>query len=1857
MADAPASVFNSDLPLAAKLDKARAELLDLSARNRLLNVPRFSKAARTVEVVGQRSSEVFRMFAHEARVFTFAPGREKTLDQAQAEPDDEDVLEALHQPEEDSVNDRSTVNRHSDTRLQTRMTSKGLQSRLLDVYGDARTLEEEQGVNVLYLALGMLKWVDPQNAANTRYAPLVLVPARLERGAAGERFRLCARLEDLSANLSLEAFLDRLHKLKLPHPEFSDEFDITDYFDAVAAAVTTKEHWEVKADDIVLGFFSYAKFLMYRDLDPANWPSGDSIVDHPTIRSLLSDGFAAPDGMLGEDAPIDEHISPAEMLHIVDCDSSQTLAVHDVRRGRSLVIQGPPGTGKSQTISNVIASAVADGKTVLFVAEKMAALDVVKRRLDMAGVGDTCLELHSSKANKHSVLEELRRTWDLGAPKGDSPDALTRRLTEARDVLNAHAERLHRPHEIARLTPFQVFGQLARLKQDGRSPVDFGLPESPVWTPQDVAEREKLLSDLAARIQEMGLPDKHPWRGVKSAFMLPTNVARLMGRLAELVRRLQEWRADVAKLSDLLESPVPLTFAETPQLTALGRRVASAPEFEAEALASERWNDSVEAISALLATGKEYRRLSSELEGQASPDGLEMEVSAAISALSSLPPGFGQACFDHVGVLRGALPRLLDGADQLSAELGRSGGERTLASLERLIATAERVAAAPDASPEAFAATVWDHGLEQASDLADAVASLERARATLGEHVRDAAWTTDIVAARQALATHTGVLRKLNGEWRRANALVQTVLRDVTVPLQELLERLDTLASGQAALRIVEEGEAFGKSAFGPDWRGERSVSAPLIALVEWMRTLRGLGAEPRLIAGRIPHRSALGDLAVNLKGVHSSIRTRLEALRDDLGGSPLELLGDSLSVDRVTLPELTGRIEALALADAVARTVVLAVTDARECLHVLRSVAARQEAARAIGDGLQLGTSVFGNAWKGRHSNWQVLAQVNQWITDNADIRLLAARVPQGSSLAEKVRLIELGQDNLLRDIGEVFVSLEADAASLFGQPSNDGPPLADLIDRLSEWLAHREQLSKWLAFQERAHRGGEMGLNELVERLRDGRVVPADAVPSFEMAYFEALLAEQVGLDPELGRFDGMLHGAQAREFATLDKQRISMASLEVVRTHHRGIPGHVGMGPVGVLRGEIARRRGHMPIRQLVQRAGPAIQALKPVMMMSPLSVAQFLTPGRTSFDLLVMDEASQIQPVDALGAIARCRQVVVVGDERQLPPTRFFARMTDSEAEDEEEGASVADIESILGLFTARGLPQRMLRWHYRSRHQSLIAVSNRQFYESKLFIVPSPYTREAGMGLSFRHVPDGRFESRSAGAGTGTNPVEARLVAQEVIHHAKTHPQHSLGVATFSAAQRRAIQDELEVLRRSNPDCEEFFRSHPGEPFFIKNLENVQGDERDVIMISVGYGRGANGAISMRFGPLGAEGGERRLNVLISRAKRRCEVFASITDEDIDLERAKSRGVSALKIFLHYARTGRLDAARQTGRDHDSVLEEQIGRALQDRGFQVHPQVGIAGFFIDLAIADPERPGRYLLGIECDGVAYHSSRSARDRDRLRQAVLEDHGWIIHRIWGSDWFQRPGEQLELVAAAIDAARVELAERQHAGQAAVRAIPLEVVTVERADTTMTGLSNVGEWQLTPVAYEEASPQVPLEQEMHEVPSGRMAELVELVVSVEGPVHVDEVVVRLRAAWGLQRAGARIQGAIERACAVAVQRGRLARNGSFLSLPGKNVVARDRGSVMSTTLRRPDMLPEVELEAAVLQVVRTGLGASSNEIALAAPRLLGFRAVSAQIRELVRLSTERLEAAGMISVEGGLFVAKPENGIASEC
>jgi len=1788
------SVFREALPLDTKLERARTELLDLSARNRLLNLPRSAKSARSITVIDEKSVETYRLLVKEGKAFTFLPGREATKSEA-AKPSEEaelDEISELAQPEDNSMDQRGVFARHSDTRLQTRLTSQALQKRLLELYTDASTLEQEQGVNILYLALGTLKWIDPKDAELVRYAPLILVPVALERGTAAERFKLKARAEDVSSNLSLEAYLDRIHKIRLPECDVTDDFDPSLYMRFVADAVKSKERWEVCEDDIVLGFFSFAKFLMYRDLDPECWPSNNTIAEQPLVRSLLSDGFAQQDGLTPEDANLDALLKPADMVHIVDCDSSQALAVHEVRRGKNLVIQGPPGTGKSQTIANMIASAVADGKTVLFVAEKMAALDVVKRRLDQAGIGDACLELHSNKANKRQLLQELSRTWDLGSPRGTAEDTLNSSLLSTRDELNGFVSRLHLVHDRAGLTPFQVMGELSRLHANGILPTEYPLAEAPVWTQDQRKEREELLDDLRERIDLIGPPAEHAWHGVDLPPLLPTDVTRLAMRIDPILGALRSYLAGISTLAMTLQSPEPESLRQAMEMEELARRVATAPGLSGVALRSEAWTGLHE-IEALIDLGIRYRDLMTNLHGRVKVEeilGLDRsELVSSIQTLAVLPQGLSETQLSIVAELLLAIPKLCEAAASLNRSIKRTEALETLQSVELLLQVATQIANAPAVSAGAFLSSRWENEVERANDIAEALANLEKAKEIVGNQVSDAGWQADLSEARQVLGQYgTSLTRFFSGRWRQQNRFVNSFLSDPKAPLNHKLALLDALQRGRKASVEIDREKEFGSEIFGPEWRGARSASSHLLALTAWMRGLSHFSLSSdrtmiRNLAASQRQSEALHIEIAKLGSLVRELRSNLTAISQVVPSDP-------------SFEQLVHELSPIAAADALFRRIAVVPPPLlSERVSLLRTIEEFLATKAALVDASALGTNAFGEMWQNESSDWGAMSEATAWISKNEDVRWIAGGIENCASLSSQTTELGMAREDRRRNFALLVELLHWDLQSAENGPDLDSLLLRPFEARLNRMLEQREQLSHWTSYQERSKRAKELGLSDFVGALETGTIVGPDLLQCFHASYYEGLLQDQLRTFPELARFDGALHERTIGSFRSMDLQHIKAAALAVARAHHRRIPPSGGIGPVGILRGEIAKRRAHMPIRQLMLRAAPVVQALKPVMMMSPLSVAQFLSPGHMMFDLLVMDEASQIQPVDALGAIARCRQIVVVGDERQLPPTQFFSKMTNdsSAADDDDEtaGAQVGDVESVLGLCLARGLPQRMLRWHYRSRHQSLIAVSNSQFYENKLRIIPSPYTQEAGTGLRFIHIANGVFESGSSGA----NSIEAKAVAEAVIRHALDHPEHSLGVATFSVRQRKAILDQLEAMRRVNPSAETFFTAHPSEPFFIKNLENVQGDERDVIFISVGYGRNEKGFFAMRFGPLGTDGGERRLNVLISRAKRRCDVFASITDEDIDTDRAKGKGVVAFKLFLHYARTGRLQLGRFASEDPSlSAMGDQVEHVIQVQGYQVHRHVGLSGLFIDIAVADPERPGRYVLGVELDGLSYANAQSARDRDRLRNAVLRDHGWQLHRIWAMDWLQRPAEQAQKLLQAIKDAQEVL--RNEGVQKRDVAVPVEIVTIERGDVAELRLEALPE--TTANFYKEAAlTAIPTYQDLSSTSLTLLAKFVEDVVAVESPVHRDEVVVRIRSAWNLLRSGGRIQTALDTAIQKAINEG-LVIGGDFLCIKGKENIPRDRSLVNSPGLRRIEMLPPVEIDAGILSVIEVSMG-----------------------------------------------------------
>ena len=414
---------------------------------------------------------------------------------------------------------------------------------------------------------------------------------------------------------------------------------------------------------------------------------------------------------------------------------------------------------------------------------------------------------------------------------------------------------------------------------------------------------------------------------------------------------------------------------------------------------------------------------------------------------------------------------------------------------------------------------------------------------------------------------------------------------------------------------------------------------------------------------------------------------------------------------------------------------------------------------------------------------------------------------------------------------------------------------------------------------------------------------------------------------------------------------------------------------------------------------------------------------------------MDEASQLKPEEAIGSVARGGQLVVVGDPKQLPPTSFFSRMS-QDGDGGDDHFTTTDAESILDVCSSHFRPTRSLRWHYRSQHHSLIAFSNHSFYRGNLVIFPSPYGQGGKLGVRAVYLADAIYENQ-------TNLREAKRAVDAVVEHIASRPNESLGIVTLNIKQRDLIAELLEERLKSVRGADSY-RDHwatEGQPLFIKNLENVQGDERDAIIISTTFGKppGSN-AVRQNFGPISRQGGWRRLNVLFTRAKKSIALYTSLRPEDIVMDGTTPDGTKALRNYLEYARTGLLTTLEETDREPDSDFEITVMDMLKLRGYEVTPQLGVAGYRIDIAVKHPDAPGSYLAAVECDGATYHSALSVRDRDRIRQEILESLGWRgrIWRIWSTDWFRTPRQETEKLIGFLENLRKSWKPEHAAGEA---------------------------------------------------------------------------------------------------------------------------------------------------------------------------------------------------------------------------
>lgn len=691
----------------------------------------------------------------------------------------------------------------------------------------------------------------------------------------------------------------------------------------------------------------------------------------------------------------------------------------------------------------------------------------------------------------------------------------------------------------------------------------------------------------------------------------------------------------------------------------------------------------------------------------------------------------------------------------------------------------------------------------------------------------------------------------------------------------------------------------------------------------------------------------------------------------------------------------------------------------------------------------------------------------------------------------------------------------------------------LSDIENEAVNLQLRRQELRNWCTWRMRRNEAIELGLKPLVDAIDHSEISPNEINQAFEAGYCAWWSGALIGEDDILREFSSAEHDADIQHFRAIDESFQNLTAKYIEAKLAGNLPGSENVtknSDWGLLRRELQKKSRHKSVRTLIEEIPSVLNTLAPCMMMSPLSVAQYLPTDQDLFDVVIFDEASQITVWDAVGAIARGKQVIVAGDPKQMPPTSFFARKDEDPDGDAEYEP---DLESILDEMLGASIPKLTLNLHYRSRREGLIAFSNHNYYDNSLITFPAPLNPDRSVTLA---SPEGTY----ARGGARHNEGEAKAVVAEIIKRLtsedKKVQEQSIGVVTFNTEQQSLIENLLDKERANYPELERFFSNETMiEPVFVKNLETVQGDERDIILFSVTYGRDISGHITMNFGPLNREGGERRLNVALTRARNEMKVFSTLNHEDINLNSTKSRGVRDLKHFLQYAHRGPSElgaAIHGSLGDFESPFESAVAIALREKGWEIHPQIGVSAFRIDLGIVHPDIPGVYLAGIECDGAMYHSSAFARERDKIRQSVLEGLGWTLIRIWSTDWWTHKHAAINLVhESLLSLVEKDKIERDTEVIPSTHANPKELEEDDSKGLVEPQLydeptpDNISDHQLIseiiPVAdinsiyiyrvtdFKSVQFSVSSSAFYSEPYSNRLAEMIKFVVDCEGPIH----------------------------------------------------------------------------------------------------------------------------------------------------
>ena len=1522
-----------------------------------------------------------------------------------------------------SPHDEHEDGRHTDENIQTLFLPEDLERKLNALMTKYRTWEQETGINVLHAAFGFLEWNEPNNP-DSAFAPLVILPVKLEKKKTrmGTEFWVNADGDDLDTNFVLAEKMRNDFDIILP--QFQQGDSIEAYFRKVAeVAPNVMKKWKVRRQ-AAFGVFPSAKMAMHADLAGNNhdFSSNEIVLDILGGTGSYTTAFA-------DEYEIDDPNIESKVPYLVlDADASQFSSIVDVIDGKNIAVEGPPGTGKSQTIVNTIAVAMAQGKKVLFIAEKMAALEVVKSRLEAVGLGEFLLPLQATRSTREQVIESIRNRLEMDTPI--PPHDYKTKIDKFRTVrseISKYIEIISAPFGKTGLNLYEIIGKnivigdiLADTPQCMQSPRILDIENF------DKAKRDDIIKagrDLEKAWNESSQSAPY-WSGLTIPYLDPIMASKLTQLAHDLSaafdvsnqsrKILEEYGiSKIENTKDLISLLQSLNNI-SPQLSYFDKNLIS------QIFRSPNYNE----IKYFMQNCQWLQTEKESLE-QIVAKPVDQETSNTLRKISKTCSENNLQKFDIVALQ----------TDITQYESIIKTKKETLRNLKIFIEYFPEAASIPIDALRQANKTVGDFDKKiiairnKSTADPDAVILLSRLCQKGRKLCNDRASLADVISTTIEISTsdllayakcikNSGIFSWLSTRFRTAKRAYITHSKRHKFTKNEAVNDFLKLAKWkEAEQNFVNDKQAH--IFFGVHFNGIDTDFSLFIQLTNYyqrveanfsgmenreLRTILKMGDPDFLFSiPSIPDAESsktINDLETEINKLESTLTVQKEAVKFFENNISILLFPNQIAIN--SLDGIANRIE-----KAVA----------------IRKKLDKDEVTKDIlRDNFCNNNTDF--------NKYLVELKILSILDDNNKYSSLLCTLLETSKIEEFAIFIEkiVNNDNLITSL---LSELEEKSGIHFRNQIAKQINVAHFFRYAAK---DREGLYAHFALKIARSEINSFGLGWVVDTLENEDRSFSGLGALLEAIIFRTMIVrayERYG--PELSRYPGAKLDELRTDLAQLDREIIDLSQQHIrAQIHHAAHP------PMGINKGlkseytqmslignELSKKQRFIPIRDLTSRAGKALLELKPCWMMSPLAVAQYLPSDAISFDLCILDEASQMPPENAIGALVRCRQAMVVGDTKQLPPTNFFRKMFEDDDSDEDN-----DIleESILEMANAAFRPLRRLRWHYRSRHSGLIQFSNQHMYNNDLVIFPSPSESNPDMGVSLVEV-EGRYRS-------GINTEEASTIVKAALDFMHNDPNRSLGIVTLNQKQRDLILEEME--RALNRDIiatkyvEDWKERNDGlESFFVKNLENVQGDERDVIFIGTVYGPEKLGMrVMQRFGPVNGTAGERRLNVLFSRAKQKIVTFSSMTAADITAVENGNRGAYMLKCWLEYAKTGVLHTGEITNREPDSDFEVYVINQLQSIGCIPVPQVGVAGFRIDIGVKHQSWPhSEFIMGVECDGAAYHTSRSARDRDRLREEILTGLGWKLYRIWSTSWFIDPIKEAQKLRRAVEERLQEL------------------------------------------------------------------------------------------------------------------------------------------------------------------------------------------------------------------------------------